>query len=116
MRPRRTQGLGAYIAPLVAFALLAGTVAFGWAASLSHQADQHAASPAATATSDHWTQQIDTARTELEANTTALHAAHLTRQPINRLTQQCQTAAGLYNQAAAHLSLDPINPSKECTP
>lgn len=112
---RRTQGLGSFIAPLGLFALIAGTVAFGWAASLTHQADQRAAT-SPTVTSDYWAQQIDTARTELEANTTALHAAYLTGQPINRLTRQCQAAAGLYNQAAAHLSLDPINPSKECTP
>jgi len=68
-----------------------------------------------TAAAD-WTPLMADALVELEATTTALHAAPLTGQPINHLTSQCQGAVANYNAAAAHLNTPPINPRKECTP
>lgn len=113
---RRTQGLGSFFAAIGVLVLIAGTVAFGWAASLTNGTARGAAAPTATDTSDYWAQQLDTARVELEANTTALHAAALTGQPVTRLNAQCLAAVADFNQAAPHLNTAPINASKECTP
>lgn len=63
-----------------------------------------------------WWQQLGDAQTSLEADTTALHAAQLTGQPVDRLHQQCTNAVISYNTAAAHLGLALISTNQECTP
>lgn len=111
---RRFKGLGSLIAfPFV----LAATVAFAALGAATDPTSNPATpAPMPTSPAGYWQQQLDDSRVSLEANTTALHAAPLTGQPISRLTRQCQAAVASFNAAAAHLSLDPINPSKECTP
>lgn len=96
-------------------AVMVGLMAAGLADQATNQPTPRPAS-ASPDVGDYWAQQLQDAQVALEANTTALHAAPITGQPIDRLTRQCHTAVGHYNQAAAHLNLALINPSKECTP
>lgn len=108
----RTEGLGSFIAAVFVLVLAVGCVALGFATSKTSPATTPAPNPSATPAV--WIQRLADAQVSLEANTTALHAARLTGQPIDRLTAQCLTAAADFNHAATHLNTPPINPDQEC--
>jgi alkylation response protein AidB-like acyl-CoA dehydrogenase len=80
-----------------------------------HHHDTRAPKPTPTATADsYWQQQLADAAVALEANSTALQAAPLDGQPIDRLTRQWCNAVKAHNVADQHLGgHDQIN-TKDC--
>lgn len=80
-----------------------------------HHHGTPAPKPTATVTADgYWRQRLADAAVALEANETALAAAHLDGQPIDRLTRQWCNAVKVHNVADAHLGgHDQIN-TKDC--
>jgi hypothetical protein len=81
-----------------------------------HHHGTPAPKPTVTGTADgYWQQRLADAAISLEANSTALHAAPIDGQPIDRLTRQWCAAVKAHNVADQHLGgHDQIPTSKDC--
>lgn len=119
---RRTEGLGSFLAAIAVLVLIAGTVAFGWAASITADRDA-TSSPAATDTSAYWAGQVEDAIDQLHSAQTALGVPASTGQDFAQFLKDCQAAVAHYNATATAAGPNwpayiqhPIDPRKECTP
>lgn len=63
-----------------------------------------------------WRQQLCDAQTAMDANQASMGAAGVTGQDPRTLQLNYLAAATRFDQAAAHLHLDPNQLSTECTP
>lgn len=120
---RRTEGLGSFLAAIAVLVLIAGTVAFGWAASITADRQNAASAPTTTDTSAYWAGQVEDAIDQLHSAQTALGTPHGTGQNLTQFLKDCQTAVAHYNATATAAGPNwpnyiqhPIDSRKECTP
>jgi hypothetical protein len=108
---RRTEGLGSFLAAIGVLVLIAGTVAFGWAASLTSQASQ-----------DATRQLLDRDRAAIDADMVSARAAQQNGDQPAKFLGYCQSAVTAYNADAQAAGPDLPDgypnqlTSKECTP
>jgi hypothetical protein len=79
-----------------------------------HTPSHPAPRPVATATATDWPGRMADARVALTAAQTAPDSDQLTGQDPKQRHRNCLNAVALFDQAAAHLHTDQLQPSKEC--